>query len=44
MHIFSYDQSCEIILHHSCISTETPTSVTLAWCTNTLKLIKMPKY
>ena len=44
MHIFSFDQSCEILLCHSSISTETFTSVTLTWCTNTLKLIRMLKY
>ena len=39
MHIFSFDQSCEILLYHSSNSAETSTSVTLTWCTNTLKLI-----
>ena len=44
MHIFTFDQSCEILLCHSSISAETPTCVTLTWCTNTLKLIRMLKY
>ena len=44
MHIFSFDRSCEILFCHSSISAETSTSVTLTWCNNTLKLIRMLKY
>ena len=44
MHISSFDRSCEILLCHSQISAETSTSVTLTWCINTLKLIRMLKY
>ena len=44
MHIFSFDWSCETLLCHSSILAETSTSVTLTWCTNTLKLIRMLKY
>ena len=44
MHIFNFDQSCEILLCHSSISAEMSTSVTLTWCTNTLKLIRMLEY
>ena len=44
MRIFSFDRSCEILLCHSSISAETSFSVTLTWCTSTLKLIRMLKY
>ena len=39
MHIFSFDRSCEILICHSSILAEMSASVTLTWCTNTLKLI-----
>ena len=43
-YIFSFDQSCETLFCHSSISAEMSTSLTLTWCTNTLKLIRMLKY
>ena len=44
MHVFSFYRSCETLLCHSSISAETSTSVTLTWCSNTFKLIRMLKY
>ena len=44
IHTFSFDRSWEILHCHSSISAEMSTSVTLTWCTNTLKLIRMLKY
>ena len=44
MHIFSFDRSCEMRLCYSSVLAEASTSVTLTWCTNKLKLIRMLKY